>query len=191
MNNNVKAEERIFEAFIALLKKEDFESISVKKLLIDADVSKATVYNYFPNKESLLIGTLDGVIDEAVKAAASKKDLPASERLCTAFETFLLGGMKYPDLSRRITYLNSTEGSALYGSTGKIYHFFGELIKEAKENGEFDPDASDYMIIDMIFGIFLIAQYQWMDIDRLSSVELLERARAYYDRFVVQQFSAK
>ena len=189
--NKIDVHRRILKASRRLFASNGYDETMMRDIAKRADVSKATVYNYFPNKESLLIGTLDGVIDEAVKAAASKKDLPASERLCTAFETFLLGGMKYPDLSRRITYLNSTEGSALYGSTGKIYHFFGELIKEAKENGEFDPDASDYMIIDMIFGIFLIAQYQWMDIDRLSSVELLERARAYYDRFVVQQFSAK
>jgi len=54
MNDNVKAEERIFEAFIALLKKEDFESISVKKLLIDADVSKATFYRIYEDKYDLL-----------------------------------------------------------------------------------------------------------------------------------------
>ena len=54
MNGNVKAEERIFEAFIALLKKEDFESISVKKLLIDADVSKATFYRIYEDKYDLL-----------------------------------------------------------------------------------------------------------------------------------------
>ena len=156
-----------------------------------ADVSKATVYNYFPNKESLLIATLQDVTEEAENAVTMKKDLPASERLRLAFETFLLGGMKYPDLSRRITYLNCTDGSALYGSTGRIYRLFGELVKEAKENGEFDPDASEYMITDTVFGIFLIAEYQWIDIDRLSSIELLERARSYYDKFIVEAFSVK
>jgi hypothetical protein len=47
------------------------------------------------------------------------------------------------------------------------------------------------MITDTVFGIFLIAEYQWIDIDRLSSIELLERARSYYDKFIVEAFSVK
>ena len=189
--NKIDVHQRILKASRRLFASKGYDETMMKDIAKKADVSKATVYNYFPNKESLLIGTLNNVIDEAFKIVEAKQDLPASERLRIAFETFVLGGMKYPDLTRRITYLNSTDGSALYGSIGKIYQFFGKLIDEAKENGEFDPDTDKYMIIDMVFGLFLIIQYQWIDIDRLSSIELLERMRHYYDRFIVQQFSPK
>ena len=134
---------------------------------------------------------VDGAIDEAISTSESKKDLLPSDRLRAAIETFILGGMKYPDLTRRIIYLNSTEGSALYGSFSRIYDIFNDLITQAKEDGEFDPEANSYMIIDMVFGIFLIALYQWIDIDHLSPVELLERTRAYYDQFIVEQFKVK
>ena len=189
--NKLDVHRRILKASRRLFASNGYDETMMRDIAKKADVSKATVYNYFPNKESLLIATLQDVTDEAENAVAMKKDLPASERLRLAFETFLLGGMKYPDLSRRITYLNCTDGSALYGSTGRIYRLFGELVKEAKENGEFDPDASEYMITDTVFGIFLIAEYQWIDIDRLSSIELLERARSYYDKFIVEAFSVK
>ncbi len=189
--NKIDVHRRILKASRRLFASHGYDETMMRDIAKKADVSKATVYNYFPNKESLLIGTLDGVIDEAEKAVAAKQDIPASERLSIAFETFVLGGMKYPDLTRRIAYLNSTEGSALYGSIGRIYDMFNKLIEEAKEDGEFDPDADSYMIIDMVFGIFLIALYQWIDIDRLSSVELLERTRTYYDRFIVEQFGVK
>ena len=189
--NKIDVHRRILKASRRLFVSKGYDETMMRDIAKKAEVSKATVYNYFPNKESLLIGTLDGAINEAISTAESKKDLPASERLRAAIETFILGGMKYPDLTRRIVYLNSTEGSALYGSIGRIYDFLNELIADAKEDGEFKPDADSYMIIDMVFGIFLIALHQWIDIDRLSPVELLERTRAYYDQFIVQQFSAK
>lgn len=189
--NKIDVHRRILRSSRRLFASHGYDETMMRDIARKADVSKATVYNYFPNKESLLIGTLDDVIDEAEKAVAAKQDIPASERLRIAFETFVLGGMKYPDLTRRIVYLNSTDGSALYGSIGRIYDMFNKLIAEAKEDGEFAPEADSYMIIDMVFGIFLIALYQWIDIDRLSSVELLERTRTYYDRFIVEQFSVK
>ena len=189
--NKIDVHRRILKASRRLFVSKGYDETMMRDIAKKADVSKATVYNYFPNKESLLVGTLDGVITEATNAVESKKDMPATDRLGAAIETFVLGGMKYPDLSRRIVYLNSTEGSALYGSIGRIYDMFHDLIVEAKENGEFDPDANNHMIIDMVFGIFLIALYQWIDIDRLSPLELLERTRAYFNQFIIEQFKAK
>ena len=189
--NKIDVHRRILKASRRLFASKGYDETMMRDIAKKADVSKATVYNYFPNKESLLIGTLDGAIDEAISTSESKKDLLPSDRLRAAIETFILGGMKYPDLTRRIIYLNSTEGSALYGSFSRIYDIFNDLITQAKEDGEFDPEANSYMIIDMVFGIFLIALYQWIDIDRLSPLELLERTRAYYNQFIVEQFKVK
>ena len=141
--NKIDVHRRILKASRRLFASKGYDETMMRDIAKKADVSKATVYNYFPNKESLLIGTLDGAIDEAISTAESKKDLLPSDRLRAAIETFILGGMKYPDLTRRIIYLNSTEGSALYGSFSRIYDIFNDLITQAKEDGEFDIDNVD------------------------------------------------
>lgn len=186
--NKIDVNRRILKASRRLFASKGYDETMMKDIAKKADVSKATVYNYFPNKESLLIGTYEDVAGEAERAAQDKPELPAIDRLRNAVETFALGSMKYPDLSRRITYLNATEDSALYGITGRIYHIFEELVEEAKEDGVLDKQANNRIVVDMIFGIILIIQYQWIDLDRLSSVELLERTRFCFDNFIVKQF---
>lgn len=186
--NKLDVHRRILKASRRLFASNGYDETMMRDIAKKADVSKATVYNYFPNKESLLIGTYEDVAGEAEKAALARPELPAIDRLRNAVETFALGSMKYPDLSRRITYLNATEDSALYGKTERIYTIFEGLVEEAKEDGVLDKDISNRMIVDMIFGIILIIQYQWIDLDRLSSVELLERTRLCFDKFIVKQF---
>ena len=53
-SNSQKAEERIQEAMIALLKKESFDNVSIKEILYEAKVSKSTFYRLFEDKYDVL-----------------------------------------------------------------------------------------------------------------------------------------
>lgn len=182
--NKINCHEQILRASRRLFTSNGYDETMMKDIAKKAKVSKATVYNYFPSKESLLSGTLDEVMEEAEQAVAASADSPADERMRIALETFVLGSMKYPELARRITYLNSCETSDLYGSTDRIFTLFEELIEEAKEKGIFKEDAPRGTILDMVMGIYYIVQFQWIDIEHMSSVQLLDRLREYFDMII-------
>lgn len=81
----------------------------MEDIAVRAEVSRATIYNYFPNKESLLIGTADEVI-ERIRDSLNKelKDVESSEKkLKLVLDELITSSVEYLSLSRRITYLNS------------------------------------------------------------------------------------
>lgn len=49
-----KTRESIFEAFISLLSKKDFEHITVSEIIDSADIGRATFYSHFETKDFLL-----------------------------------------------------------------------------------------------------------------------------------------
>ena len=165
MNNNVKAEERIFEAFIALLKKEDFESISVKKLLIDADVSKATFYRIYEDKYDLLNKSLLFATKKYVEP--EKYDIDEWRELLKD----LLNRLK-ASRTLKMFYQHST-----YPQFFNVHHqFFEELIRSRIEKCNKRYDESVNLEIDMAASGCASALYYWIKNDFLLPVEdLIER----------------
>lgn len=190
-SNKIDVHRRILKASRRLFALRGYDNTMMHDIAKSANVSKATVYNYFPNKESLLVGTFNGLIQETQDAVLDKADASATERLYTALGTYALGVMKYPDLSRRITYLSNTEGSALFGSLKKVCEGLRELIEEAKENGEFIPGTDTSVVIDMLLGVIFLTLFHWLDTENLSSTQILDRLRAYYDRCIIGLFAVK
>ncbi|MEV7026254.1 TetR family transcriptional regulator, partial [Kitasatospora sp. NPDC093558] len=84
---------RIFRAAIGLFAERGFDQVSVAEIAAAAEVSKMTVFNYFPTKEDLVMGPMEQHLDEparvvrdrapGVSAVAALRDhfLAALERL--------------------------------------------------------------------------------------------------------------
>ncbi len=64
-----------------------FEQVSVAEIARAADVSEATVFNYFPTKEDLVYGRMETFEDELVQAIRNR---PANEPILVAFGRFVL-----------------------------------------------------------------------------------------------------
>ena len=63
----LKASRRLFTT-------EGYDETTMGDIAEKAGVSKATVYNYFPNKESLLIGTVNEVLDQEADFLSDTED---------------------------------------------------------------------------------------------------------------------
>jgi AcrR family transcriptional regulator len=71
---------RISDTATRLFKKRGFDAVSVEEVAREADVSKATVFNYFECKEDLLLDRAPELIERvrgALKSARSTEALPA------------------------------------------------------------------------------------------------------------------
>ena len=64
-----------------------FDAVPVTAIARAAEVSEATVYNYFPVKEDLVYQGMEAFEDELL---ASVRDRPAGESIVTAFARFVL-----------------------------------------------------------------------------------------------------
>src|SRR5215218_3788286 len=64
-----------------------FEQVSVAEIARAADVSEATVFNYFPTKEDLVYGRMQAFEDEMLQAI---RERPAGEPVLAAFGRFIL-----------------------------------------------------------------------------------------------------
>ena len=70
-----------------LFSERGFEQVSVAEIARAAEVSPATVFNYFPNKEDLVYNRLE-VFEEQLLTAI--RDRPRGETVIAAFRTFIL-----------------------------------------------------------------------------------------------------
>jgi AcrR family transcriptional regulator len=70
-----------------LFAKRGFENVSVSEIARIADVSEATVFNYFPTKEDLVYSGLE-LFESALLAAV--RDRPEGETVIDAFARFIL-----------------------------------------------------------------------------------------------------
>lgn len=181
--NKAKCRKRILKASRKLFSEKGYDDAMIEDIAEKAEVSKATVYNYFPNKESLLIGTAEEVIacvDDLIENDLS--DCTDSlQKLQRVVEVFVQASVEYLSLSRRITYLNSCEESALFATRREMTDILHGLIVSAQQEGLLSPDASADDITDIVMGIHLIAQFQWSNIDRYTPVMLHSKLSRFFN----------
>jgi len=79
--------QRITDAAIALFAERGFEQVPVVDIAAAADVSTATVFNYFPTKEDLIY---DGMAAFNEHLLAAVRDRPAGQSVVEAFREYVL-----------------------------------------------------------------------------------------------------
>src|SRR3982750_1827675 len=70
-----------------LFAERSFDEVPVAEVARAADVSEATVFNYFPTKEDLVYGRMESFEDELLRAV---RERPAGESILAAFGGFVL-----------------------------------------------------------------------------------------------------
>ena len=165
--NKKKCRARILRASRRLFSSKGYESTTIEDVAEKAEISKTTLYNYFPNKDSLLIGIAEEELDQIRHLISHDlKDVEnAVEKIRRVLEVFVLDSIPYISLSRKITYLNSCEESPMFATRMDMIEIFHSLVLEAQAQGTFcsDIDASD--IVDIIMSVYFMAQFEWSHID--------------------------
>ena len=181
--NKAKCRKRILKASRRLFSQKVYEDTKIEDIAAKAEVSKATVYNYFPNKESLLVGIADEVLERVADLIANDLSgyTDSLQKLRHVLEVFVQACVDYLSLSRRITYLNSCEESALFATRCEMTDVFYRLIVAAQQEGRLQSDANADDIVDVVMGIYLIAQFQWSHIDQYTPEILHRKLSRFFD----------
>lgn len=184
--NKLRCRRRILRASRELFSARGYEEVTIEDVADKAEISKATLYNYFPSKESLLIGIAeDELADIRLLIDTELRDEPDSlKKLRRMLEVLVLDSIPYISLSRKITYLNSCEGSDLYATRLDMLHMFRQLVVEAQAQGRFRADVPADDIVDMVMGIYLMSQFQWSHIADYSEDFCREKLRRFFDHML-------
>lgn len=180
--NKINCRKRILKASRKLFSTKGYEDTMIEDIAKKAEISKATVYNYFPNKESLLVGTADEVLDRVRQIEREElTDCASSEqKLRRILEEFVSASVEYIVLSRRITFLNSCEDSALFATRREMTALLRGLIVKAQQEGTFRADADPDEMVDVVMGIYLIAEFQWARVNHYSQEFLHEKLNRFF-----------
>jgi AcrR family transcriptional regulator len=136
-----------------------FEAVTGAEVAAAAEVSQATVFNYFPNKEDLFYGGLEAFEESLLDAV---RDRPAGESALTAFGRFVteprgLLAAKDPEAVERLAAISRMieESPALLAREGHILAGYTDslaaLLRE--ETGAKPDDITPWVAANAMVGV--------------------------------------
>ena len=181
--NKQQCRVRILKASRQLFRAKGFEQTTMEDVALYAEVSKATLYNYFTNKDSLLLGIAEAALDEIRQLVAEElqDEQSAVQKLRRVMQTFVLDLARYLALCRKTTYLNSFEGSELYRTRLEMLEILRALVLEGQAQGTLRSDIGAQDIVDLLMGVVFTTQFQWQEIEAYAQEECLEKLNRLLD----------
>ena len=120
-------QEAIIQATIKLVNKIGFASSSVAKIAKEANVSPATIYIYYKNKEDLLVSTYLNIKQQM--GIAMLKDFNESKPIRDTFRTFWINSFDY--ISKRPKFF--------YYAEQFVNSPYSELVNKSAAEKYFEP----------------------------------------------------
>ncbi len=186
--NKERSRRSILKASRKLFSVQGYDETFIEDIADLAEVSKATVYNYFPDKDSLLIGIVEEVeenIEDYLENELSA-ETNALDRVRRVLAELVFASLQYPDLTRRIVFLNSNRSSTLYGTLSEIKALLHKLVASAQADGYLTAEVSTDILVDLLMGIHFITLFQWTGEDTPSVQEQQVKLDRLFDSVMDQ-----
>jgi AcrR family transcriptional regulator len=177
---------RVLDVARGLFQTQGYYSTTVEQIAEAADVAVATVFNYFPSKESILSGLGAAVFDDVVAAAARPLEPAESarERLAEVFSVaagaFARAHASLGDLLLRVGR------AALSPHTGdeplaRLRWPLSRLILDGQKRGELRSDLDAAFAAELLVGVFGAALLSWLGDPRYPVAARMDEAAAFAD----------
>ncbi|MFD4478594.1 TetR/AcrR family transcriptional regulator [Streptomyces sp. NPDC058471] len=145
----------VSDAAIALFLEKGFEKVPVAEVAAAADISKPTLFRYFPAKEDLVLHRFADHVDEAARVVAGR---PPKRSPLDTLQRHFLDGLERQDpvtglcdnvhvlAFHRLLYGTPSLVARLYGYQERSEKALGEALSEASRkapNGSASKEASE------------------------------------------------
>jgi AcrR family transcriptional regulator len=158
---------RIEEAGWRLFASQGYEATSTREIAEAADIAAGTLFNYFPEKRSLLIHLMQAQIDTALGEAFATMTASSLEaELTYVFSALTRCYAKERRLSRVfIKELLFTDGQRRTKSaawTFDLVQRVANLVRHAQRRGELDPSIDPMEAAQQVFSAHYFGLVTWL-----------------------------
>ncbi|HUT84796.1 MAG TPA: TetR/AcrR family transcriptional regulator [Thermodesulfobacteriota bacterium] len=163
--------EAIYETAMALFLQKGFDNVTVEDITHQIEIAKGTFFNYFPNKESILLyfmrRHLEEVKDQIPRVIKEAKT--TQQKLHCLFSILakmvvtnepLVKWVLLESLRLRVYKKEKKEVSR------KILQSVVEIIREGQESGEIKKNMNPEKIAKIMESIFFFSAIRWLTFDR-------------------------
>jgi AcrR family transcriptional regulator len=150
--------EAIFEATIQVLVLNGMQSLTTTKVAERAGVSVGTLYQYFPNKNALLLATLERHLDSVVtaveKACTAAKGQPVKVMAETLVRAYIEAKFREPEASRALYAVASVVASVdvVGRMTRRSQAALSDTLTTAADRTFVDAPVISYMLSTALVG---------------------------------------
>ncbi|HBV85205.1 TetR/AcrR family transcriptional regulator [Desulfosporosinus sp.] len=147
----------ILKAAIRVFSEHGFDGAKMEYIAKEAGIGKGTVYEYFESKDRLFEEILKFSVDQfslGLKESIDKGETIEEKILnCSRFTAkFLSNHMDVMHLAMQVKILSKEIRVHHMAVQEVIFGYYKEMVKVAKENGEFRPDLDEELAMYCITG---------------------------------------
>jgi AcrR family transcriptional regulator len=183
---------QILEAALVVFGEEGFEHARLEDVAEHAQVSKGTIYNYFPSKEALFEEMVRQTLGDLLDIAETYSEKPTAEESFRAFMTavwYYVRSPQFETIYRLVmAELNRFPHLAAFYQQGvrdRIMDVSSAIIARGIETGEFremDVNSASRMLLSILVkhGMWCSRRETWPDLAQRSDDQILEEIIDFY-----------
>lgn len=169
-----KAEVRrkIINAAVELMSDDGFKNVSMRKIAKAAEVGDATIYNYFPNKEKILYGYFECIVEDTIEELNQTPDFheyKLNEKVQLFLEThlsLLLSNREFVEEAFELAFLSPlAKFGAMSPVKNQISETFEGYLHAAYENEELVPQPGSSFLSSLFWDYYVGVLVYWLKDD--------------------------
>jgi AcrR family transcriptional regulator len=177
-----KNRNKIIRATVDLMIQTGFKTATMREIARKAGLGEATIYNYFPNKESILFGYYEDHLTYCTQRLKAIKDFSRytlQEQLQALFETSLdlyLGDREFVQESFRVIFLSLSQHFGQIQSIRKEFlAIVSDMVQAAVEAEEIPDQPFQDFIHQLFWDHYIGMVLYWLndDSEQFSSTSVL------------------
>lgn len=169
--------EAIFEATIQVLLSEGMARLTTTRVAERAGVSVGTMYQYFPNKQALVIALneryLNGLAERVEATCARMAGQPATEMVAALIETYWTAKTKRAELTQALyRSVAALDNSALmHAFASRVDAATIAMFRQASDLPADDTEAINLTLTTVIYGAVRNAFERGLDAERITALK--------------------
>jgi TetR/AcrR family transcriptional regulator, cholesterol catabolism regulator len=178
----LETRERIFESGVALFAAHGYDSTTMEQIGERADVSRATVFNYFARKEDIVFEWFGRMKAEFATALAEDDQHMADSRSRLSYAFRVLADMYEadPETGRAMVRAWQRAGGPLVADESGTPQLVANTVRAGQRAGEIPRDVDPDRVALILFDAYLGVLYRWV-LDETDQLALGEQLTATLD----------
>lgn len=165
-----KNRERIIRASVDIISEKGFRDATMREISKRAKVGDATIYSYFPTKESIIYGYFEDQLKAAVERLKSIDDFDhftLQEQLQAFFEAELelfLPDREFVQQTFKVVFFSIGQNYASVKPMRDLFHrIVDDMFQAAQEVGEIPPQTFGDIIYQLLWDYYVGLVTYWLN----------------------------